>query len=90
MFVQNINSNDLLGDYSLWISEMNDRQCYRGWTEEWVILCYKVGILPLKWSGALFDSGHRLYKLYTVKFRSSSKNKNKHNRYAKRREKTES
>lgn len=49
MFVQNINSNDLLGGYSLWISEMNDRQCYRGWTEEWVTLCYKVGILPLKW-----------------------------------------
>ena len=47
-FVQNTNNNNVFGDYSLWISEMNNSSIERDRVEKLRILCYKVSALPMK------------------------------------------
>ena len=51
------NNNNVLGDYSLWISETNDTNVIRDGREQLEIFSYKLRALPVI---MLFESGLQL------------------------------
>ena len=54
-------SNNVVGGYSVWVSDNNDRNHVRGMREEFRILCYEVPVLSMKQNNVLhYGSKHRL------------------------------
>lgn len=49
MFAQSSNSNNVLSDFSIRISEMNDNNFIKDRRKKLGKVCYKILVLPMEW-----------------------------------------